>query len=136
MESAPVTGHTAGELDVSRLADDTLLVRLKGSWCIQDGLPSGSQIQQQVEADTQIRRLCFEAGGVTAWDSGLLTFLRNLQTQFAERQLTIDREGLPEGVKKLLALAEAVPERQGARRTATRTPWLAHRGQGRQGTGE
>ena len=100
MASAQVTGQPSGELDVSRLSDDTLLVRLTGSWRIQNELPSATQIQQQVEADDQIRRLCFDTDGVTDWDSGLLTFLLNLQDQFAQRQLAVDRAGLPEGVKE------------------------------------
>jgi len=41
------------------------------------------------------------------------------------RQIALDRAGLPEGVRRLLDLAAAVPERQGARREAMRDPILA-----------
>src|SRR5262249_57235656 len=36
--------------------------------------------------------------------------------------------GLPDGVRRLLALAAAVPEREGARRGAARAAWLARFG--------
>ena len=42
----------------------------------------------------------------------------------------MDREGLPVGVQKLLALAEAVPERKGARREVTEAPFLERVGMG------
>src|SRR4030095_17157928 len=37
----------------------------------------------------------------------------------------VDQQGLREGVRRLLALAAAVPEREGARRGAARSSWLA-----------
>jgi len=40
----------------------------------------------------------------------------------------LDREGLPLGVQKLLALAEAVPERKGARRDVTEASFLERLG--------
>ena len=42
----------------------------------------------------------------------------------------MDREGLPVGVQKLLALAEAVPERKGARREVTEASFLERIGTG------
>jgi phospholipid/cholesterol/gamma-HCH transport system permease protein len=46
----------------------------------------------------------------------------------AQRQLVVDQEGLPDGLKRLLHLATAVPERQGARREATQEPFLSQVG--------
>src|SRR4029453_10536487 len=43
--------------------------------------------------------------------------------------ITVDRSGLPEGVRRLITMAEAVPERQTGRRS-TRPPWLAQIGAG------
>jgi phospholipid/cholesterol/gamma-HCH transport system permease protein len=45
-----------------------------------------------------------------------------------QRQITADREGLPTGVRRLLTLAEAVPERKGARQEAVAPPWLVRVG--------
>jgi phospholipid/cholesterol/gamma-HCH transport system permease protein len=95
---------------------------------MQEELPAATAVQQQLESGPSARRLAFDTRDMTAWDSGLLTFLTKVTDQCAPRQIEVDRGGLPQGVQRLLALAEAVPERAGARRTAQRTPWLARIG--------
>jgi phospholipid/cholesterol/gamma-HCH transport system permease protein len=82
-------------------------------------------VLQQLDATPRVQRLAFDARDLTAWDSGLLTFLRQVITQSTQRQIVVDQHGLPEGVQRLLALAAAVPEREGARRSGTRLSWLA-----------
>ena len=108
----------------SRPADDTLLIRLCGSWKMQDGLPSVSEVLKQMELGPQVRRIAFDTKEVTAWDSGLLTFLKKVIDKSAQRKIEIDRAGLPEGVRRLLDLASAVPERQGARKQQKHDPFL------------
>ena len=110
---------------MTRSADATLLVQLSGSWCLQDTLPDVTAVQQHLETGPAVRRMAFDAQGITAWDTGLLTFLLALIRQNQARQIDTDETALPEGMRRLLALATAVPERAGAARTAGRTPWLA-----------
>jgi phospholipid/cholesterol/gamma-HCH transport system permease protein len=61
---------------------------------------------------------------VNAWDSGLVTFVREVVEQSASRQMVVDQRGLPAGVQRLLALAAAVPEQEAARHRGARLPWL------------
>ncbi len=117
-----------GEMHVSRPAVDTLFVQLSGNWMLQSKVPTAAELQRQLEAETGVRRLVVEARELTGWDSGLVTFLRNVAGVCAQRQIAFHRDGLPEGVRRLLDLAAAVPERQGARRQATRDPILARTG--------
>jgi phospholipid/cholesterol/gamma-HCH transport system permease protein len=51
-----------------------------------------------------------------AWDTGLLTFLLQIIEPDKARPIEIDQSGLQEGMRRLMALATAVPERQGAAR--------------------
>jgi phospholipid/cholesterol/gamma-HCH transport system permease protein len=118
-----------GEMHVSRPAVDTLSLRLSGSWTLQSKLPTAAELQRQLDAETGVQRLIVEARELTGWDSGLVTFLRNMASVCAQRQIAFHLEGLPDGVGRLLALAAAVPERQGARREAGREPLLARLGQ-------
>ncbi len=138
MNTARETTPTRWELQYDRAADDTLVVRLAGSWKIQAELPAAAAVQQQVDATPRVRRLTFDTHDLTAWDSGLLTFVRQVVDQSTHRQLVVDQTGLPEGVQRLLALAAAVPEREGARRSGQRLSWLARLGtaviEGWQGT--
>jgi phospholipid/cholesterol/gamma-HCH transport system permease protein len=117
-----------GEMHASRPAVDTLFVQLSGNWMLQSKVPTAAELQRQLEAETGVRRLVVEARELTGWDSGLVTFLRNVAGVCAQRQIAFYRDGLPEGVRRLLDLAAAVPERQGARRQATRDPILARTG--------
>ena len=119
------TTRAQGELQCSRPTDDTLLVRLAGSWKISTGVPAVTEVLQHLEATPRVRRLTFETHDLTGWDSGLLTFLRQVVEQGTHRQISVDQSGLPEGVRRLLALAAAVPEREGARRGARQMSWLA-----------
>lgn len=90
-------------------------------------LPSLGGVQRELERGAP-RRVTFDTAQLTAWDSGLLTFLERVTELCQQRQITADREGLPSGVRRLLALAEAVPERKGARQEAAVPPWLGRLG--------
>ncbi len=116
------------EIGFDRPTDDTLLVRLSGSWRMHDGLPPATSAQKQIESSPQLRQITFDTKGLTGWDSGLLTFLIKIIDQCARSKIEIGMEGLPEGVQRLLDLAYAVPERKGARRESTREPFLARIG--------
>jgi phospholipid/cholesterol/gamma-HCH transport system permease protein len=117
-------------IQVSRPAADTLLVQLAGEWQIRQPMPSPTEVEQQINAGPAVRRLAFDTQDLGSWDSGLLTFLRKVEALCQERKITLDRSGLPNGIRRLLALAEAVPERQGARRGAAREPIFALIGKG------
>src|SRR6267142_3134799 len=113
-----------GELRCSRPTTDTLLIALSGSWRLQDEVPALTDVAQQIEATPHVQRLTFDTSDLTAWDSALVTFLLELMAFGAQRQMVVDQVGLPEGLRRLLHLATAVPERQGARREAIREPFL------------
>jgi ABC-type transporter Mla maintaining outer membrane lipid asymmetry permease subunit MlaE len=48
------------------------VVRLAGSWEIEDGLPAMTEFQQQLDVTPRVRRLIFDAHDLTAWDSGTM----------------------------------------------------------------
>jgi phospholipid/cholesterol/gamma-HCH transport system permease protein len=117
-----------GELRCSRPTADTLRVELSGHWRLQDEVPSLAGVEQHLEAAPPVQRLTFETTELTGWDSGLVTFLLDLMALAAQQHIVVDQEGLPSGVRRLLHLATAVPERQGARREAIHEPFLSRVG--------
>ena len=119
------TPPAPGELRCERQADDTLVVHLGGHWTIRAGAPVVTALDQQLDASPPVRRLAFEAQELTAWDTRLLTFLRQVLEASTHRQIVVDQHGLPDGIRRLLALAAAVPDREGARRGGARLSWLA-----------
>jgi phospholipid/cholesterol/gamma-HCH transport system permease protein len=105
--------------------EDTLLVRLTGEWKLANRLPAADEVMKQVDEGPKIRRITFDTKGLKGWDSGLLIFLIRLQELASQgRAITIEEDGLVPGVKRLLHLASAVPERAGARREALRISFL------------
>jgi phospholipid/cholesterol/gamma-HCH transport system permease protein len=130
VEAVSNSRRVRAEMHLRRLPTDTLLVRLSGDWRLQDELPSAEEVQRQLAGDPPVARLSFDAQEIASWDSGLLTFLRQVETLCKTRQITVDRGGLPDGVRRLLDLAAAVPERQEARRQAAPDRLLARIGTG------
>jgi phospholipid/cholesterol/gamma-HCH transport system permease protein len=120
--------HLKPALSFSRPAEGSLRVQISGTWQIDQPLPSVSVVLNEVESPARVDRILFETSGLTAWDSGLLTFLLGIEKVCRSRQIAIDTAGLPEGVRRLVALAAAVPERKGARREAEKIPFLARVG--------
>ncbi|MCK5421140.1 MAG: ABC transporter permease, partial [Deltaproteobacteria bacterium] len=112
MDAAKKEMPTRCELGFSQPTDDTLLIRLLGSWKIGNVLPSASEVQKQLESESHITQLTFDTQELTNWDSGLLTFLIKVIDQCSRGSIVIDREGLPQGVRRLLELASAVPAKE------------------------
>ena len=80
-------------------------------------------------ADRPPRRVVYDGSAIGRWDSALLTFLERLEGTLNAARIRSDRTGLPEGVQRLMTLAEAVPEKKGARAGETRTSWLERVGE-------
>ena len=105
-------------------AAGTLRLQLTGIWRVSHRLPPAADLDREIAARTGVRRSVIDARGVTGWDSGLLTFLRRVDGFTHRMGLETDQSGLPDGVRRLLRLAAAVPERAGAQRRAARDGFL------------
>ncbi len=113
-----------GDISSDHQAKGTLRLRLKGSWKIGARFPSADVVQKQIESSGGIRRIGFNTENLTGWDSGLLTFLIKIIDYCSQNNIVFDKDGLPEGVVRLIALATAVPERKGARKEAVHEPFF------------
>ncbi len=118
---------TAAQFTFTRPADDALVVQLMGSWQMAAGVPDSRPVEE-ILSGGGARRVGFDASALGEWDSGLLIFLGRIGEVAAQRSIALDRSGLPPGVQRLLALAEAVPERTGARGQGERPGFLARFG--------
>jgi phospholipid/cholesterol/gamma-HCH transport system permease protein len=111
---------------VRRQEPDGARLEFAGTWLSRRGLPEPASALGELRA-ARVNHLAFDAHQITAWDSGLVTFVLKVLGELAARGVATDRAGLPEGVRRLIAMAEAVPERQTGR-TGVRPPWLARLG--------
>ena len=116
------------EMILAEPSADTLKVILSGDWQLGGALPGADQVQQRLESRPGVRNLVFDTQKLTHWDTGLLTFLVSLHSFCSPKNILVNSAGLPEGAKKLLELAAAVPEKKDARQAEGRVPFLAQLG--------
>ena len=101
---------------------DALLVHLRGSWSLTDGLPPAGPVLAALEVAPATRRLAFRADGLEDWDSSLVAFVHALAAEAGARGLQVDASALPEGARKLIDLARAVARLDRSRRPPRTTP--------------
>ncbi len=105
--------HLSFSAEFTKTPARELNVRLRGDWTRAASIPPLDDFKGHLNETAAIR---FVASDLSSWDSVLLIFLRRIETQAKHAGVLVDYSGLPEGVQRLLALASAVPERQGAQR--------------------
>ncbi len=114
-----------GEMIMEQPSADTLKLILSGHWNLGGEHPGADKVQQTLQDRPGVRNLVFDTGHLASWDSGLLTFLMNLGAFCSQHKILLNRDGLPPGAQKLLALALAVPEKKDARQAEGRVAFLA-----------
>ncbi|MBL8666153.1 MAG: ABC transporter permease [Rhodospirillales bacterium] len=136
MNVASVVGGTPTDLaatpptvSVEPTEDGALCLRFAGDWILRQRLPDVQDVTGAIDAGATGQRVTIDASGLGRWDSGFLTFLLPVHEAAKAKGLDVDMAGLPDGVRRLLCLATAVPER-GGRRTPDRLPFLARVGMG------
>ena len=118
----------SGDLAFGRPSENSLTLRLAGNWTIGKVIPSPEEVQKQVDSGLPLQQITFDTDKLGSWDSVLITFLLKVFDQCSQRQIDVDRSGLPEGVRRLLDLAAAVPEKKDARKVTLQEPFLVQVG--------
>jgi len=114
MVSATVLQKT--DLTFQRLPDATLIVCLSGEWKLGRQLPQSREFKfrRQIESPGTVSRITFDTQAITGWDSGLITFLLDIIEIGSEMHITVEKDGLPSGVQRILALADLISEVESA----------------------
>ena len=118
-----------GEMSLEQPSADTLKVILSGQWKLGGELPGADKVQQTLEGRPGVRNMVFDTRQLASWDTGLLTFLNNLRNFCSRQNIGLNIDGLPEGARKLLELASAVPETKDARPAEQRASFPIHLGE-------
>jgi phospholipid/cholesterol/gamma-HCH transport system permease protein len=117
-----------GQMQLQKTEEGVLTVALAGSWKLGQELPSADEVLHAFEGMPGIRSIAFDTRELAEWDSGLLIFLKQLSEFSAQKKITIEESGLPQGARKLLALAAAVPAKKDARKAEGKVAFLVHVG--------
>lgn len=97
-------------------SNDTLAVTFSGDWLLGTKLPGVEPVLEQLRQQPDLATVSFTTGSLGDWDTGLITTLIAIRRNAMDRGIDFDTSGLPDGARRLLALAFAVKEREGARR--------------------
>ncbi|MCQ8129780.1 MlaE family ABC transporter permease [Methylomonas rivi] len=103
------------------------ILEISGRWLRDARIEPVERILTELEAQS-VKRLTIRPDGLEAWDSRLPCYLLKIADYCVAKAIELDIGALPQGVRDLLALARAVPERSGARRHQERASLLVNIG--------
>ena len=107
--------------------EGSLVVGLTGAWKKDIPLPPAEGVEKEVVSG-RATRVVFDTGSIADWDSSLIAFLLRVKDICSENGIAFDVDGLPEGARRLLKLALAVPERAGSKKELSKEPILSRIG--------
>lgn len=113
----------AAPLQVERVDGRTLVVHCSGDWLVRRGMPSvrdvlPREIDGRAAALPALERVIVHGASLRRWDSSLVSFVAGLERYCRSNHVPFDKDDLPLGVRRLVDLALAVPEKTGTRRAA------------------
>jgi phospholipid/cholesterol/gamma-HCH transport system permease protein len=87
-------------------------------------MPTSENFARQISETPAPRRVTFDASDLGRWDSSLVALVTGANQTCRAHGIETDLAGLPSGLRRLVELAEAVPEKEGARAREVRPPLL------------
>ncbi len=103
-------------LSVAEVDQGALLVSLSGDWLLESDLPAPDPVLDSLRHSPAPTSLSFDSQSLGDWDTGLVKVLIALHRSATANGVSVDDAGLPAGARRLVTLAFAVEEREGARR--------------------
>jgi phospholipid/cholesterol/gamma-HCH transport system permease protein len=107
--------HIPARLSTRRKTDGVLLVEIAGDWLDRSALPGISEAEGELSG-ASMKALEFDASALGRWDSALMVRILALHDLCAKAKIEFRASTLPEGLAKLIALSQAVPEKADAAR--------------------
>jgi phospholipid/cholesterol/gamma-HCH transport system permease protein len=127
-------GTAQSPLQFSRAEADRLVITLSGDWRLGSPLPPTTAGKEWIEAHPGIKAVTLDAQPLQKWDSSLLIFLVALINYCKRNNIEVQSANIPVGLRRLLSMATALPERKGARKAGKREPLFERVGEASIGT--
>jgi phospholipid/cholesterol/gamma-HCH transport system permease protein len=107
-----------------RTSPGVLLARVSGNWREGPTLPGVEVVGETLSKEPSVKSVEFDTAGLTGWDSRFVAFISQCAGLVRGRNIEIGYDGLPEGARRLLRLAQAVPEKVDAHRTLAKVSFF------------
>jgi len=118
------TTSSIPNLAAVRTSPGVLLARVSGNWREGPTLPSVEVVRETLSKEPSVKSVEFDTAGLTGWDSRFVAFISQCAVVVRGRNIEIRYDGLPEGARRLLRLAHAVPEKVDAHRAVVKASFL------------
>lgn len=112
--------------------DGAVRLALGGDWLVKEPLPAIDDVRRRLTQAPSPGAVRFDTAALGRWDSGLVTRLIDIYRAAQAQSIAFDDSGLPDGARRLIALAFAVKAREGAARTQHATPFVQKVGESAQ----
>ena len=119
---------TPPRLTAGRKEAGVLVVELAGDWLDRSSLPGISAVEGELAGDN-LKALEFDATALGRWDSALMVRILALNDLCAKARIEFRANTLPEGLAKLIAMSQAVPEKKDAARQDVKMSFLQRVGE-------
>jgi phospholipid/cholesterol/gamma-HCH transport system permease protein len=96
----------------ARREGSSFVLYFSGVWSTRSQKPQLDPIYAEIEGEADLQTLHLDADQLTVWDSSLLVSVRQICDWAEARGLVPRLDGLPEGVRRLIDLSQAVPENE------------------------
>jgi phospholipid/cholesterol/gamma-HCH transport system permease protein len=121
-------GLNFDRFEIGRPSGDELVISLVGDWNSSSHLPDWNLLRTRFESERGIRTIRFDSAKLEKWNSMLVVFVSEVRSIAQQLNLNIDCAALPQGINRLIRLAEAVPENEEAKATPPRYPFFERLG--------
>ena len=111
------TADDAGSIFELTQVEGRQVLKLSGPWRLSDGITTAEGLFEARDHAVKAGQLEVDASSLTDWDSALVCFLVDLRKRCERSDVMLDLSDLPAGATRLVNLALAVPEREGAARS-------------------
>ncbi|MFN5746825.1 MAG: MlaE family ABC transporter permease, partial [Methylococcaceae bacterium] len=111
MKPLPTAAHPP-RLTLTPIAPNSLELRLAGDWVAGGKIPAWSDAAATLGTQPGLSIVTFDCSALGQWDSLLLNFVLKIIQNCQASGIAVDQDALPTGVRGMLRLALAVPERE------------------------
>jgi phospholipid/cholesterol/gamma-HCH transport system permease protein len=120
---------TKAAVSLTEGTQGSLAISLSGDWLLNSELPRLDTVFDKLNQTPKPASVAFETGMLGDWDTGLVKGLIAIVQIARPNGVEIDDSGLPTGARRLVSLAFAVEEREGARRVFEHKKFLQQVGE-------
>lgn len=105
-----MTSETIDDMCTVRLSganDHTFIVNISGQWLLEKKTPSPEIVLKELNKNSHIDQIVFNAEKMEKWDSSLLLFLMHLKNKCLSQNIKIKYTAFPQGVIRLIGLSSS-----------------------------